>query len=475
MGIFYHPPQPPTGSTAATPPLPHDPIPKQGDPPPRYTTALMLVAVLASWPADLEPRLTRPNDQQQKIAPLTLRYGQQPTPQGPLAIVEYGQLVASWPADLEPRLGRPNDQQQKIAPLTLVYGSSPPPWRMDRQVSAAASWAPDPPQPYVPEQSSAWNVPPPASVPYRPPPLAIRASWEEPPNRPPALVSIAPLTLAYGTPPVPAGPVSVLEIAQLVGTWPIGVGPDPPYAQYLNARLRGTVAVTQPSASQPIPQAPLSVVEITQIAATWAQTWDAQTAPKNAAWNVPPILSAVVYAPLPRSIWVAWEPPWIQPPPPVAIATLTLPTGTPPPIRRAGDQQIAAVNAWISDATVARQPIPSLVQAPVQALPYAPLPVGIRAAWDTPWIHQPARVVVVTLTLPIGSPPPPRAPFDRQLAAVAAWRSQPDVVVPALKPIAGFSAPPPPIVIVTQAMQWDGRATYPLEWIGSSSAVTWQG
>src|SRR5438105_1125357 len=143
MGIFYNPPPPPTANNAGTPPERHVPIGTQGNQPPRYTTALMVAAVLASWPADLEPRLSRPNDQRQKIAPLTLTYGQQPVPAGPITVPEYTQLVASWPPDLEPRLGRPNEQQQKIAPLTLAYGNQPPRWRPDRQVAAAAAWTPD--------------------------------------------------------------------------------------------------------------------------------------------------------------------------------------------------------------------------------------------------------------------------------------------------------------------------------------------
>jgi hypothetical protein len=95
MGIFYNPPPPPTGSTAATPPDRHVPIGTQGSQPPRFSSAIMLVAVLASWPQDLEPRLTRPNDQQQKIAPLTLPYGQQPANVGTSIASEYTLIAAN--------------------------------------------------------------------------------------------------------------------------------------------------------------------------------------------------------------------------------------------------------------------------------------------------------------------------------------------------------------------------------------------
>src|SRR6185295_16431127 len=123
MGIFYHPPQPPTANTAGTPPEPHVPIGTQGAQPPRYTTAVMMVAVLASWPADLEPRLARPNNQQQRIAPLTLTYGSQPTPTAALNTSEF-QAISAWPQDLEPRLGKPNAQRQIITPRN--YGDQPP-------------------------------------------------------------------------------------------------------------------------------------------------------------------------------------------------------------------------------------------------------------------------------------------------------------------------------------------------------------
>src|SRR5947208_35731 len=98
MGIFYNPP-PPAGRTAVTPPEPHVPIGTQGQQPPRYSTALMLVAVLASWPQPLEPRLSKPNDQQQKFAPLTLTYGQQPPRVGTALPTFYETLIGQWPLD----------------------------------------------------------------------------------------------------------------------------------------------------------------------------------------------------------------------------------------------------------------------------------------------------------------------------------------------------------------------------------------
>jgi hypothetical protein len=78
-----------------------------GQQPPRYSIAVRMAIVLASWPADLEPRLQRPNDQQVKIAPLTLIYGNRPPVQAPLSAASRI-AIAAWPLDLEPRLTRPN-------------------------------------------------------------------------------------------------------------------------------------------------------------------------------------------------------------------------------------------------------------------------------------------------------------------------------------------------------------------------------
>jgi hypothetical protein len=214
MGIFYNPPQPPTANNAGTPPEPHVPIGTQGSQPPRYSTVLMMTAVLASWPADLEPRLQAPNNQQNKIAPLTLAYGSQPAPIPALAISELTPIMASW--------------QQT--------------WDAQR--------AP---------KSLAWDVPIAPYLARTPLPASIWTAWEPLPLPPPRPVTIAPLTIAYS--------------------------------------------------SQPPPQPPLATLELAQIVSTWQQTWDAQTAPKSAAWNIPPIVSSVVpRTPPPALIWTGRPP-----------------------------------------------------------------------------------------------------------------------------------------------------------------------
>lgn len=467
MGIFYNPPPPPTANNAGTPPEPHVPIGTQGNQPPRYTTALMLVAVLAGWPADLEPRLARPNDQQKtKIAPLTLTYGQQPQPQGPLTNAEYTQLVTSWPPDLEPRLARPNEQQQKIAALTLTYGQQPPRFSVvSRMVAAVGAW-----------------------------PVDLEPRLGRPNDQ---QQKIAPLTLTYGRQPTPTSFITPPELAALVQAWPsTDVGPAVPWPNWV--RRTSTPLLAQPRVDQPTPLAPLgpsalagvvgawaqdwgtqtapktaatllqasappyrslprslwsawdpawlappapvtiapltlaygsapipsallSPTELGQLLASWVQTWDAQTAPKNAGWNVPPVLSAVAFAPFQRQILTAWESPWIAPPPLVKIAPLTLVYGQAPPPQSAPNRQLGAVTAWTPDPV--QQPAARALPPPtvITRVTYAPLPSLIWSAWEPVWVQPPAPVRIVTLTLPTGATPPVRSGNDRQLVARAAW------------------------------------------------------
>lgn len=359
MGIYYNPP-PPAGRTLVTPPEPHVPIGTQGSQPPRYTTAVMLVAVLASWPQSLEPRLTRPNEQQQKIAPLTLTYGQQPNPQGPITAVEYAAVVASWPPDLEPRLWRPNSLQQTIAPLTLTYGTQPvpqPSLALAELIPIVASWAQSWDAQSAP-RSLAWGTPLVPVVARTAPPAHLWTAWEPPWLSPPRPVTIAPLTLVYGAQPQPQAPLSTLELAQIVGTWlQTWDSQSAPKSAAWNVPLLGVVPFTpQPAliwsawgdpfvrpplpvgiapltlvyGDPPLPQGPISPLELIQIAATWASTWDAQTAAPTAGWNVPPILIVLPYVPAPGLLWSAWEPIWLAPPRPVVVASL-IPGTSPPP------------------------------------------------------------------------------------------------------------------------------------------------
>jgi hypothetical protein len=453
MGIFYNPPPPPTANNAGTPPEPHVPIGTQGAQPPRYRVTMMMVAVLASWPQDLEPRLTKPNDQQTKIAPLTLAYGQQPPR---FSIATRMEVIGNaWPLDLEPRLGRPNEQQQKIAPLTLTYGQQPqrqPALDFGPLLTIVGSWPLDYPSIQRPKISAPLLPPPPVvSVPYVRLPsylyeqrddsgdfelvssvVQVPDSGDQPPRysvaaRMPALVAAwtdiwsaqtAPETAAWNVAPI----LTVLPYVPLPDH--IWTAWQPPW--YPPPEPVSIAPLLLTYGQQPIPQPPLSVLELNAIVATWVQTWDAQSAPKNAAWNVPPILSAVAYAPLPKLIWTAWEPPFVAPPRPVTIVTLTLPTGQQPPLTAAAlaRQFAAAVAAWTPEAP----PPPPLLRSiawnviPAQ-VPSTELPALIWRAWEEPFIRPPGRVSIAPLTLVYGAQPRPQSPLALQklVSAVAAW------------------------------------------------------
>lgn len=334
MGVYYQPPQPPTAS--GTPPEPHVPIGTQGSAPPRRTIAVLMLAVLASWPADLEPRLGKPNERQQQIAPLTLTYGQQPARIGTSPQTRYETAVGSWPLDLEPRLDLPNNRRQTIAPLTLRYGDTPPIVGGSAITEAliVSTW-PDTLEPRL-----------------------------GPPNQ--RRQTIAPLTLVYGNPPPLIG-TSGSTRAQIVGSaWPLDLEPrlgGPNDRRVVIATLtlpRGDqpsphpaltipdwLAITAPVADWPAQGSPRSIAWIGftppvvppdqpavafpygLILATWPVTWPAQTAPPNAGWNVPPILIELPHVPLPGLIWQAWEPPLMALPHAGVIASLLATAVTP--------------------------------------------------------------------------------------------------------------------------------------------------
>ena len=93
-----------------------------------------------------------------QIAPLLAPSVSQPIPQAFLNPAELAQAVASWPADLEPRLSRPNDTTQKIAPLTLAYGQAPPPraFLSVAQLTAIAATGPEAWGPQTEGHSASW-------------------------------------------------------------------------------------------------------------------------------------------------------------------------------------------------------------------------------------------------------------------------------------------------------------------------------
>jgi hypothetical protein len=411
MSLWSPPPPPQVIGSSGTPPTPHDPIPAQGTSvPPRRAAALAvtMMVVLASWPADLEPRLQRPNDQRQKIAPLTLKYGSQPPPTAFYSATEMGQIVASWPpTDVGPILPRPNDRQQQIAPLTLPTGQQPIPsaflsaTELNQLVS---SWQSSNDAQSAPK-SAAWNVPPLiTSVPFRRDPLYTVTPDPLPVQR---FLSVVPNFLAVSQ-PQPQSPLSVTELAQIVSAWPADSGPLLPWP--INAPVK-VAPLTLPTGIQPTPQGPLSVTEMVQFVSVWAVTWDAQAASKSAAWNVPPIPPSVPSPPFPAHVYAASALPDPQPVQRLRSIVPTRPTAsqpTPqPPLSVVEITQIVATWTVTWDAQTgpknASWNVPSIPLA-VRALP---LPAHVYAASQPPDLPPVQRLQSIVPMLASVIPPSP--------------------------------------------------------------------
>jgi hypothetical protein len=110
------------------------------------------------------------------------------------------------------------------------------------------------------------------------------------------------------------------------------------------------------------------VPKLTQIVAAWAQTWDAQTAPKNAGWNVPPPSKVPKITPTDGALdrlgpAVDWRPRRRSP---SSFARCRWATNR----GAAREQQIAAVASWATDFASSVVPRPtagwndSLVRVP---------------------------------------------------------------------------------------------------------------
>jgi hypothetical protein len=176
------------------------------------------------------------------------------------------QIVGAWPIDVGPLVAWPINAPVKVAPLTLPTGQQPTPTAFLSAIEL--------------------NL--------------LVSSWQTSNN-----AQTAPKSAAWNIPPIPpSAPVSSLPAY----VYAASALPDPQPLQ----RFRSIVP-TLPAASQPTPQPPLSVVEITQIVAMWAVTWDAQTGPKNASWNIPSIPLAVRALPLPAHVYAASQPPDLSP------------------------------------------------------------------------------------------------------------------------------------------------------------------
>lgn len=316
MSLWQTPPPVSAGNSSATPPIPHAPIGTQGDPPPRQqvAAALMMVAVLASWPSDLEPRLQGPNNSRVKIAPLTLATGQQPPNVGPITPVELRLIVNAWPTDYPPILRSPINAAVLPAPPVVTYT---PPGRFPEAIGRA--WQPPDPTPFQ------------------------------------RVESVVPTFARVDQPPV-AAPLPAQAIAQILASQP----PDPLPVQLRRSVVPSFAAVDQPPVR--------GVSSLLQLLASWAQTWDAQHAAPNAAWNVP-VPQSVPPTRFPAHVYAAWQPP---DPPPVqrlrsvvpTFATVSQPPRRPPLLVA----QRVAIASWPADLE------PRLTGPNASRIPFVPLP-----------------------------------------------------------------------------------------------------
>ncbi|HEY0528944.1 MAG TPA: hypothetical protein VGD02_08945 [Gemmatimonadaceae bacterium] len=203
-----------------------------------------------------------------QVAVLTLIYGDQPVPSGPIPPAKFAGLVRSWdpPRSEPPAL-------IKIVPLTFTYGDQPIGSRQaSRNLEGRGAWdAPFQRQSSV--GTAAWNVP--LVVQFIP---STRAAAQVPALDPPVqpLARIAPLTLVYGQQPPATGPLSPTqrEILGIVAPWWPSASASP------NAAWNITIATV----SQPTPRRP----DPTLIRFAWEPAFVyPESEGASAGWNVP--------------------------------------------------------------------------------------------------------------------------------------------------------------------------------------------
>ena len=202
-----------------------------------------------------------------KVAPLTLRYGDQPPKWSAAAFYN---LRNQWP---EPSW--PAQSRGPVAPLTLTYGDQPPRYDLARLYNLRAQWS----EPTWDAQSR-----PPIAA-----PIFVPSTVNNPPPRNTAALTevlrqwivtwdaqyppkIAPLTLVYGDQPPP---FSLAKIYNLRQQWP---------------ELDWPAQSESPNASWNIRRdnpPPRNTYGLNEILRQWVVTWDAQARAPTAAWNVP--------------------------------------------------------------------------------------------------------------------------------------------------------------------------------------------
>lgn len=137
-GIYYTDPQP-------TQRVPTAPIQAQGNQPPfaGQRLAQTMALVLASWPTGMEPGLPVV-PQRQYIAPLTLKYGQQPPLSSGYNRVHRTTVFNSWPSTYDQWLPQRDRERKNIAPLiSLIPVPQPAPNMTGFMMQVLASWPAD--------------------------------------------------------------------------------------------------------------------------------------------------------------------------------------------------------------------------------------------------------------------------------------------------------------------------------------------
>lgn len=194
QGIFRSDPPP-------VQPVPHVPIPAQGQTPPKGPTQLLVDSIIIKWA--WEPPPPMPWQKPLTQAPLTLTYGQQP-PKGPTQLL-VDSIIVKW--SWEPPPPMPRQLPLTVAPLTLRYGSQPPlgcqPFTITENVIYYA-WQPPDPQPQNTIRKIASFTPTLATfVSFFRLPDSVLSSWKFADPLPTVPDYIAPQTLVYGQQPPP--------------------------------------------------------------------------------------------------------------------------------------------------------------------------------------------------------------------------------------------------------------------------------
>jgi hypothetical protein len=485
---FFYPPPPPfaQGSASYAPPIPHEPPPSAGSEPPRrqVQAALMMVAVLASWPADQEPRLHTRNANTVKIAPLTLPTGQQPPPRQTYRLPTVGWDPPTWPAQKAPISG------QLILPPII---SPPPPYvRQSLVGSWPTGWAQ--PQALIQLKQPLTGDQPPINAPLSATELAITRSWptDWPAQKPPINAAIIPPPSgAQSFLPGPREQNSILSawydatVIEVVTTWTIApdnpdqppiTGPSSPTEIAIQRSWaidwpsqRAPLLVQPSSGDQPVRQSPLLASQLAQIRLAWEITWSSQskavaaTQPTTPTINVGPLPTADV------AIVGAWPRGWDQP---QRLPTLKQPsTGDQPsPQGPLTQTELLIQRLWPTEWPAQTGPkvaawfVPPVVNQPTPEGPISPTNLAlIVASWPTAWAAQ-SRPIVVVQPSP-GAQPIPQGPLSPSeiSESVGAWPTTWPAQARPLAVVQGTPAPPsnPPLtateLVILQAWPrgWD--------------------